>query len=119
LKHGLGNLSEKIMTRKVTLVGFALLAATLSACIWSGLFSSAATYVNCQYRVKLGMSLSEVESILGRGTIEAGSPENPVCAVEEVEGDVIYRWCANGWEIFVGFKDGRVCDKVIWYIDYL
>jgi hypothetical protein len=73
------------------------------------------------HRVQLGMTLAEVEAILGPGTLVKGVPEYQG-DVPVVRGDVFYRWTAtelSGEEFIVGFKGGVVFDK--WYhnLNYL
>jgi hypothetical protein len=72
-------------------------------------------------RVQVGMTLAEVEAILGPGTKVEGVPhyagDKPV-----VRGDVFYEWTATqlyGEQFIVGFKGGVVFDK--WYhnLNYL
>ncbi len=71
-------------------------------------------------RVQVGMTLAEVEAILGPGTLEKGVQYQRGGQV--VRGDVFYRWTAtelNGEEFIVGFEGGVVVDK--WYhnLNYL
>ena len=71
-------------------------------------------------RVQIGMTLAEVEAILGPGTQVHSVPSYPSGPV--VRGEVFYRWTATavyGEEAIVGFKDGVVVDK--WYhnLNYL
>lgn len=72
-------------------------------------------------RIKNGMTLREVETLLGPGTeterqyVPTTSPtREPV-----VYGDRFYSWkdVQTGKEIFVGVKDGVVCDKWYWEPD--
>jgi hypothetical protein len=77
-------------------------------------------------RIKIGMSLDEVEAILGPGeqislehvTQIPGSPyakrKGNLDLV--VEGDEFFRWHNSkcGMEIQLGLRDGRVCDKWYW-----
>ena len=72
-------------------------------------------------RVQVGMTLAEVEAILGPGTLVNDVPHYPG-DVPVVRGDVFYRWTATqlyGEEFIVGFKEGVVFDK--WYhnLNYL
>jgi hypothetical protein len=66
-------------------------------------------------RVQIGMTLAEVEAILGPGTLINGVPhyagDEPV-----VRGDVFYEWTATqlyGERFIVAFKDRVVFNK--WY----
>lgn len=72
-------------------------------------------------RVQPGMTLAEVEAILGPGTLVEAVPHT-TGDVPLVRGDVFYRWTATqlyGEEFIVGFKGGVVFDK--WYhnLNYL
>src|SRR5262249_15487146 len=65
-------------------------------------------------RVQVGMTLAEVEAILGPGKLDKGLQF--LHGGHVVRGDVFYRWTATelyGEEFIVGFKDGVVVDK--WY----
>lgn len=65
-------------------------------------------------RVRVGMTIAEVEAVLGPGTLVDSVPWSGSQPV--VRGDVFYRWTATavyGEEAIVGFKDGAVVDK--WY----
>jgi hypothetical protein len=106
------------MHRRTVIIASAFSAILLCICLWSGLFSAAWKRATFQYRVQVGMSLDEVEAILGPGQLEWGVDGNPRIGGDEVQGDVGYRWYANGFEFYVGFRDGKVCDKVAWFIDY-
>ncbi|MGE3804175.1 MAG: hypothetical protein AB7K24_05845 [Gemmataceae bacterium] len=86
-----------------------------SVCICSGALSKALTWGNFQ-RVKPGMSLSEVEALLGPGKKTPGEPATEDDTI--IEGEDVYRWYANGFEVYVGVLDGRVRRKVVWYVDY-
>jgi hypothetical protein len=66
-------------------------------------------------RVRVGMTLAEVEAILGPGTLMTYVPQQP-SSVPAVRGDIFYRWTATelyGEEFIVEFKGGVVIDK--WY----
>jgi hypothetical protein len=66
------------------------------------------------YRIKAGMTHSEVESILGPGTKQIAPPGTVGRKGEPiplVQGDEFYSWDRTTYTIWVGFKDGRVCDQ--------
>jgi HAMP domain-containing protein len=72
-------------------------------------------------QVQVGMTLTEVEAVLGPGTLVKDVPQYQG-GVAVVRGDVFHRWTAtelNGEEFIVGFKGGVVFDK--WYhnLNYL
>ena len=55
-------------------------------------------------QVKEGMTLEQVEAVLGKGTRQAAGPE-----YDGVLGDVTaYRWEQNGKSITATFVDGKV-----------
>jgi hypothetical protein len=79
-------------------------------------------------RVQMGMTLDEVENILGPGE-RTDSPETPTGVL--VQGNPVYRWLytrpapvnpdPNGYQVldpyrrvYVGFRDGKACDKHYW-----
>jgi hypothetical protein len=104
------------MARRNILLACAILSiAMIVVFICSGLFSTTLTWLSFQ-RVKPGMSLAAVEYILGPGENDQGGPGTPEGPA--VQGDDVYRWYANGVEMYVGVSNGSVCDRVIWYIDY-
>jgi hypothetical protein len=91
-------------------------------------------------KIAVGMTLSEVETLIGPGTeidrsslpkthrLKAGVHPNRVGPqvtvvdhdlfeiVPVVDGDVFHRWTENGGGSYVilGFRNGRVCDKWYW-----
>ncbi len=96
-------------------------------------------------RVQVGMTIEEVQAILGPGTpieqadvplcLAAVNPEDAVAAIEKekrsgtvatgrtypirqkpsVQGDYILRWQTAIDRVYVAFKEGKVCEK--YYID--
>jgi hypothetical protein len=78
-----------------------------------------------RYRIKTGMTLAEVESILGPGKQEKTKPgtmDQKGFSVPVLQGEELYVWEQDGylWEltgsrIWVGFQDGKVCDKHLYY----
>lgn len=73
------------------------------------------TYYEWQYRyrIRIGMTLSEAESVLGSATKEQAQPglryDDGIRAA--VQGDEFYVWERSGMEIWVGVRDGKICDK--------
>ncbi len=105
------------MRRKIAIAALLLSAGVLGMCVCSSLLTSAVTYARFQHSVKQGMSLQQIETVLGAGQLEVGSPGFPG-GEKAVQGDAIYRWYAHGIEMYVGFTEGQLVDKVVWYIDY-
>jgi hypothetical protein len=67
-----------------------------------------------RYRIKEGMTVEEVEAVLGPGT-ETGSPTSPGGRAV-VTGDKIIKWNGeNSTVLYIGFREGRVCDKHFWW----
>jgi hypothetical protein len=109
---------KQLFGRRTLFVGF-LMLLLLTPCAWYGHFSTAITYFTCAFRLRIGMSLKEVESVLGHGEKEVGgppgTPDHSGVTIPIVQGDECYRWYKDGVEIFVGFRDGRVCGKRYWF----
>ena len=65
------------------------------------------------YRIHTGMTLSEVERVLGPGAKQDSPPGTPDSRGIRplVEGDQYYVWEQDGLEIRIGFKEGRVYGK--------
>jgi hypothetical protein len=68
-----------------------------------------------RYRVRVGMTLGEAEAVLGPATKQASpptlQPDKPA-----VQGSEFYFWSEpgaviGGAVIWVGLRDGRICDK--------
>jgi hypothetical protein len=71
-------------------------------------------------RIQKGMTLSEIESILGEGVkipperlpthpdYEKGG-EKPV-----VKGDIFYLWDKGEYRVTIGFVEGKVFEKYLW-----
>jgi hypothetical protein len=100
-------------------------------------------------RVTVGMSVEEVEAILGPGTVMkqsevmsyrvAVNPDEEAAFAERhrkagtvptardyatrnrhvVEGDLIYHWESGYYETWIAFKDGKVCEKYLHNWNYL
>jgi hypothetical protein len=67
-----------------------------------------------RYRVKAGMTLAELEAILGPGQPEEAPPGRPDWkggTVPLLRGDEFYVWEHDWLEIWVGLRGGKVCDK--------
>jgi hypothetical protein len=68
------------------------------------------------FRIKSGMTLEEVEGILGPG-IESQSPVLSYGNGDlrtAVRGEHIFLWEKDAMKIWVGFEAGRVCNKWFW-----
>jgi hypothetical protein len=93
------------------LVLLAVVAAPFCIC-QGGPMIGAANGLYYSSRVRNGMTLKEVESVMGGPGQQHDSPpgtrDGPV-----VQGDEFYEWHPTGVEFWVGFRNGRVCDK--WY----
>jgi hypothetical protein len=93
---------KRLFTRKKLLLGLVTLSMVV-AFVASGLFSTAATCIDCAFRLRTGMSLNEAESVLGRADKELDGEG-------VVWGDEFYHWHKHGVEIHIGVQDGTVCD---------
>ncbi|HLW68372.1 MAG TPA: hypothetical protein VKS79_23850 [Gemmataceae bacterium] len=75
----------------------------------------------CNYKkLKIGMTLDQVELVLGEPGVEMPVNEVPrYPSGPVVQGDSFYEWkgSINGIKVIVGIKDGRVCDKWYWEAD--
>ncbi len=70
-----------------------------------------------RYRVRVGMTVGEVEAILGRGERQewvGWTPDGEGGMVPFVRGDEFLLWEEDGLEIWTGIRDGKVCDKQFW-----
>jgi hypothetical protein len=69
-------------------------------------------------RIADGMTLPEVEAIMGKPGRELKQEELPRSwpDIPVVRGDHFYEWTGpvNGQEVHVELRDGRVCDKSYW-----
>lgn len=66
-----------------------------------------------RYRIKVGMTLHEVESILGPGTECSQPPQTADGPV--IRGEKFYYWKhGNGSDIWIGLREGKVYDKWFW-----
>jgi hypothetical protein len=64
---------------------------------------------NYRYRIKVGMTLKQAEGILGPATKVDRPPETAQGPV--IGGDEFYQWRNDDLAIYVGIRDGKVCDK--------
>lgn len=109
-----------MMTRikVVAAVSFALLCMTVLAILGYDNDRGWTLTRSTLDKIKPGMTLNEVEAILGPGE------ESQVLIVPPIQGENIYEW--NEWQkdwkpdglttparrsIYIGFRDGKVCDK--------
>src|SRR5581483_8816321 len=92
---------------------FAALAA-LALAGWLWLFWPwAHTLFEFHCRLRAGMTLAEVEAVLGEGERELAPPGvgDGGSIRPAVQGDTFYRWERGGNEIWLGLRGGRVVDK--------
>ena len=97
-------------------VGLLLLAAVLFV-YFSGSRISKRNYK----RIENGMTVLEVEALLGPGTeVEKKCIPKTTGMIPVVKGDRFYRWedMEAGTEIFIGLKDNVVCDKWYWEVSF-
>jgi hypothetical protein len=113
------------MARRFTTYKLALWSAgavVAVAAIWTAYYSwrgpdGTVSYGN-YLRIRNGMTLDEVERILGPGKeidqppfIGDYSRPPGQYARAAVEGDEFYRWQAGYDSVTIGFRSGKVCDK--------
>jgi hypothetical protein len=100
--------------KKVVLASCLLLVfMPLSCCVVSPRTATVFEW-KYRYRVKAGMTLAELEAVLGPGQPEEAPPGTPDWkggSVPLVRGDEFYVWEHGGLEIWVGLRGGKVCDK--------
>ena len=65
--------------------------------------------ITCCFGVRTGMTLEEVEGILGPGEPRAWPPWNR--NGYSVQGEVFYVWEEEAGDFWIGMRDGRVVDK--------
>jgi hypothetical protein len=106
--------------RTILLAG-AILFVAGSAAVFAFRCAAYSAFERSCDRVRVGMTLAEVEAVLGPGERVTAVPQMGVRPV--VGGDVFYRWAAvpRGYPemMYVGFCGGVVCDT--WYhnLNYL
>ena len=112
-------MGRKPFSIKIALVGFGLLLVLLP-CSWCVCCPETGTTFEWKYRyrVRNGMTLAEVEAVLGPGQQREGPPQTRDGPV--IQGDEFYYWYGeNGKEIYIGFRGGKVCDKWFWPANFL
>lgn len=117
--------------RKWTIISLMLV---LLGCLWGGLWVADRLYswvydaLAPQFsfqastrkfdKIQAGMTLAQVEEILGEGDRRQYPPglrENDGNLRSAVEGDEFWVWNdPYGAAIWVGIRDGVVCDKYLW-----
>jgi hypothetical protein len=91
--------------------GLTLLLAGVFGCIW---IPTGTRYeLTCKVRIHLGMTLTEVESILGPGK-KCSWPPTEWGIGPVVKGEQFFVWEDRGMEFWVGLRDGRVCGTWFW-----
>jgi hypothetical protein len=72
---------------------------------------------NFRFRIRNGMTLNDVEAVLGPAK-EIDRKHLPVekDKGQVVQGERFFHWEyePEGIEIYLGFRDGKVCDKWFW-----
>ena len=68
--------------------------------------------------IQKGMTLSEIESILGEG-VEIPPERLPMHPEKEIlkpviKGDIFYLWDKGEYRIIIGFVEGKVFEKYLW-----
>jgi hypothetical protein len=94
------------------------LCAVLGAWVWLWWWSPLAFELRFRHRVHEGMTLGEVEAVLGKGEFREsgltefrGNPEDDRRVLVVKEDTEFYLWRRDGMEIWLGFLDGRVVHK--------
>jgi hypothetical protein len=106
----------RLFTRRAVLISTLALGLLLGFLFASGIDSTILTCLKCKRYIRDGMTLQEVEMQLGPGVIE--SPPGNDWSGPVVRGEECYRWCRGDVEIYIAFRDGRVCDRY-WSVDLL
>ncbi len=91
----------------------AALVAVLAVVYWAWSWRAGVPSHHDFDRVREGMSLQEVEELLGPGN-EARGPGwrwSPTGGEPIVGGNRFFRWCPRDGFITIGMKDGRVVNK--------
>lgn len=108
-----------VSKRYLVRVIMVLLLTPIASCVSS---PTAVTYFNCLFRLQIGMTIHEAESILGHAQKEQSGPSDFLDgkgnSTPVVRGKECYRWYLNGVEIYVGVEEGRICDICYW-LDWL
>jgi hypothetical protein len=99
------SLPRREVTLAVALLALAGLVLTCTVC------PVGRAYWNYHFRIRTGMTLAEVECVLGPGMVEEPpglrTPDGRIRAA--VQGDQVRVY--PGWApIWIGFRDGKVCD---------
>ena len=88
----------------------------IGVAVWFFVFWCPAKEVTyCNYeKLKIGMTLEQAEAILGKPGREMPANELPRGGggVPVIQGDKFFEWkgSQNGIKVFIGVKDGRICD---------
>ena len=113
-------MSRRFTRRRILALGM-LATMLLAACFFSGAGATTITCIKCEWCLKGGMTLQEAEALLG--PFEADPPfgwrdHERQQTIPCVQGDETYRCYGNGVEVYIGLRDGRICDKW-WGIELL
>lgn len=105
----------RLRTLLLVVTGFAILLSAWTSLgllldYWEGPISERGLA-----KIKIGMTLAEAEAILGPG-VQAERPLEEQGRGLVIHGDHFYRWSnfKCGQEIYLAFKNGKVCDKYYW-----
>jgi hypothetical protein len=112
----------RVFARRRAILVSALLVLVTGLGVWSYCCPTGTAFeFNCRYRIKEGMTLDEVEAILGPGTEVPSSPvvrcrgsDGQVTFRCVVEGKRLFYWERDGGAFHIGLEGGRVCSKSFW-----
>jgi hypothetical protein len=110
-------MTKRVFIRRNVILGLILgvLLAAVSCCVLFSILGIGFSW-KYHYRIKIGLTLAEVENTLGPGEERKGPPHTPDGSV--IQGDVFYVWqddpIGGGSAIWLGFREGNVCDKWLW-----
>jgi hypothetical protein len=87
---------------------FVLLGTWIGFCV---LFCETGTVFEfkCRYFVRIGMTMEEAESVLGKAEEESRPPESQTGPL--VSGDKYFVWGQGSVELYVGVRNGIICSK--------
>jgi hypothetical protein len=74
--------------------------------------------VNGTFRVREGMTLEQVQGVLGSGSERSYPPEEQAGRMESrpiLTGDRFFSWDSTGGVLWIGFRDGKVESKRFLY----
>jgi hypothetical protein len=107
-------MSRRLLTKPRVFLALTLLLSVTLAVSFVRLCPLGRTLWNYHVRIHHGMSLSEVESILGPGVQEVSPPDLRLPDGQirpALRGETFRFYLGAGMAIWVGFREGKVCDK--------